>query len=74
MEIVEIIRKGLPLFVIKIRVGDLDKTKCSNKFLTHNLSDDICVNVKCHQDGTFDLRGKKNEYRIIPADVIPRLK
>ena len=51
-------------------VGELDKSKCSRKFLSHNLRDDVVVNVKCHEDGTLDLRGKKEEYRIIVADNI----
>jgi hypothetical protein len=65
-----IVRKGMPLYVKEIRVGELDKTKCSPKFLTHNLPDDTIVNVKCHEDGTLDLRGKKGEYRIIMEDKI----
>lgn len=64
----EIIRKSRPLFVQQILVKDLDKTKCSAKFLSHNLPDDTIVNVKCLQDGTLDLRGKKEEYRIIIPD------
>lgn len=68
MGIIEIIRKGRPLFVKQIKVGDLDKSKCSNKFLEHNFSDDYFVNVKCHEDGTLDLRGKKEEYRILVSD------
>lgn len=59
MEIVTIIRKNYPKLTKVIRVGDLDKSKCSTKFLSHNLSDDVLVNVKCHEDGSLDLRGKK---------------
>ena len=33
-----------------------------------SLNDDVIVNVKCYEDGTFDLRGKKEEYRIIVPD------
>lgn len=61
-------RKGKPLFVIEMKVGDLDKTKCSHKFLSHNLSDDKIVNVKCYENGELDLRGKKEEYRILVED------
>lgn len=67
-EIIKIVRKGMPLFVLKMKVGDLDKSKCSTKFLSHNLTDDIIVNVKCYEDGKIDFRGKKEEYRIIISD------
>ena len=68
MEVVKIIRKGRPLFVRLMSVSELDKSKCSSKFLSHNLNDDVIVNVKCFEDGTLDLRGKKEEYRIIVED------
>lgn len=74
MEIVKIVRKGRPLFVRKMMVSELDKTKCSARFLSHELNDDVLVNVKCHEDGTFDLRGKKEEYRIIVPDPEPTEK
>jgi hypothetical protein len=66
----EILRKNMPLFVRRIKVGELDKSKCSTKFLSHNLNDDVIVNVKCYEDGTLDLRGKKEEYRIIVPDNV----
>lgn len=68
MEIIEIVRKGRPLFVMQLTVRDLDKSKCSHKFLQHNFPDDMQVYVKCHHDGILDLRGKKEEYRIIVPD------
>lgn len=61
-------RKGRPLFVKEMRVGDLDKSKCSPKFLSHNFDDEIIVNIKCYENGEIDLRGKKAEYRIIVPD------
>jgi hypothetical protein len=64
----EIIRKGKPIFVRLITVHELDKNKCSSKFLEHNLSDDTMVYVKSHRDGSFHFRGKKEEYRIIVPD------
>ena len=70
MNIIEIIRKSRPIFVKQVKVSDLDKSKCSHKFLTHNLTVDTIVNVKCYQDGTLDLRGKKEEYRIIISDTL----
>jgi len=63
MEIIKILRKGR-----QIAVSELDKSKCSTKFLSHNLSDGVIVNVKCDDAGVLDLRGKKEEYRIIVAD------
>jgi hypothetical protein len=69
-DIKTIVRKGKPLYVKEIRLGDLDKTKCSKKFLSHNLHDETIVNVKCHLDGTLDLRGKSGEYRIILEDKL----
>ena len=68
MNIITIKRKGRDLFVIPTRVDELDKSKCSHKFLTHNLSSDTIVNVKCHPNGELDLRGNKQEYRIILED------
>jgi hypothetical protein len=70
MKIIEIVRKGKNMFVIPMPVSDLDKTKCSSKFLSHNLPPDTFVNVKCYEDGTLDLRGNKGEYRIIMPDKI----
>lgn len=68
MEIIKILRKKMSIFVRIMKVGELDKTKLSTKFLSHNISDDALVNVKCYEDGTLDLRGKKCEYRIIRSD------
>ncbi len=68
MEIIEIKRKNRVLLVKPVLVGDLDKTKCSPKFLSHNFSDEMIVNVKCYENGVLDLRGKKEEYRIIVPD------
>lgn len=72
MEIIKILRKNMPVFVRVMKVGDLDKTKLSSKFLSHNIDDNVLVNVKCFVDGTLDLRGKKGEYRIIPEDCIKK--
>lgn len=66
--IIKIKRKSRPLFVIPTKIGDLDKSKCSPKFLAHNFPDDMIVNVKCYEDGEIDLRGKREEYRILVED------
>ncbi len=50
-----------------MRVGDLDKTKCSTKFLENNIDDETFVYVKCDKDGNLEYRGKKEEYRIYPT-------
>jgi hypothetical protein len=63
-----ILRKGKEIFVKQMMVGELDKRRCSPKFLSHNLPDETTVNVKCNPDGTLELRGKKNQYRIILED------
>ena len=68
MNIIKIIIKNRPISAIQMKVVDLDKTKLSYKFLSHNFSDDMIVNVKCHEDGSLDLRGKKQEYRIVVSD------
>lgn len=70
MEIIKILRKNMPVFVRNMKVGELDKTKLSTKFLSHNIDNDVLDNVKCFENGKFDLRGKKCEYRIIPEDCI----
>jgi hypothetical protein len=70
MEIIKILRKNRPLFVRLMKVGELDKSKCSTKFLSHNFNDDTIINVKCYEDGTLDLRDKKEEYRIIVTDNV----
>jgi hypothetical protein len=60
----------MPLFVLKMKVGDLDKSKCSPKFLSHNLADDVIVNVSSNVSnnsfvqtliiGNNDLNGSNN--------------
>lgn len=70
MGIIKILRRNRFVFVKPMKVSELDKTKCSQKFLSHNFKDDMIVNVKCYEDGTLDLRGKKEEYRIIVPDNV----
>jgi mRNA-degrading endonuclease RelE of RelBE toxin-antitoxin system len=66
--ITQIIRKGRPVTVKTMKIGDLDKNKLSKKLLEHNFNNDHLVNVKILPNGEFDLRGKKGEYRIIVED------
>jgi len=63
-----ITRKNMPTVVKQMKVGELDKSKCSTKFLSHNFTDDVIVYIKCLDDGVMDLRGKKCQYRIIVPD------
>lgn len=70
MTIIQIKRKKRSVFVRQMTVGELDKSKCSARFLAHNLPNDTVVNVKCDEYGTLDLRGKAAEYRIIVSDGV----
>jgi len=67
---IKVIKKGMPVFVIKKKVSELDKTKLSHKFLEHKFDDNEEVYVKCHENGELDLRGRKEEYRLIPITAI----
>ena len=62
---IEIIHKNHPTLVKEMRVDELDIEKCSHKFLTHKFSGAHLLYVRCNKDGTLDLRGKRQEYRII---------
>ena len=69
-KVVKVLRKGYPVFVVTKKVSELDNSKCSPKFLELGLPDDYEVHVKCFENGTIDLRGKKQEYRIIPKTAV----
>lgn len=68
MEITKVVRKGRATLVRRMKVSELDESKCSRKFLERNLSGDTIVNVRCDKDGAFDFRGKRGEYRIVVPD------
>lgn len=70
--VITIVRRNFPCFVTPMLVKDLDKTKCSPKFLSHNFPEDMVVYVKCYPDGELDMRGNKGEYRIIPNKEVPQ--
>ena len=40
---IKVLKKGQPVFVTEMYVKDLDKTKCSAKFLANMLRDDEVV-------------------------------
>ncbi len=69
-KVINIKRKGHDVYVTPFLVRDLDKSKCSYKFIQRinngDLSDDDIVYVKCYITGEIDFRGKKEEYRILP--------
>jgi hypothetical protein len=71
-EIIKVVKKGKPVFVKKVKVSDLDPSKISHKFKTHDFPSDTEVYVKVYENGDIDFRGKKEEYRLIPltAEVV----
>ena len=70
MEILSIIRKMRPILVMPIMVKDLDKEKCSNKFLSHigvDVNAETVVYVKCDALGNINYRPRaegRTEYRL----------
>lgn len=70
MEVLKVERKGVPVFVVKKKILELDVTKLSHKFLEHDFDQDTEVYVKCLEDGTLDLRGNKEEYRLLPISSV----
>jgi len=76
MTIKTILRKGRPVLVKPMTVGELNKDNCSAIFLEHNFPSDMIVNVKCFEDGDLDYRFRMKdnkdhyEYRIIVPDKV----
>ncbi len=68
MEVLIIERKKRPCYVLKLKVKDLDKTKCSFKFLSHNFDNDMDVYVKCDAIGNIEHRGNKQEYGLLDVN------
>ena len=70
MEFIMMTHKNYPVAVLPMKASELDKTKCSAKFLAfmeRRNQEDLLVYVKCDADGNFDYRkksGNKLEYRI----------
>lgn len=69
MIVLTVIRKQHPVTVLKTVVGCLDKSKCSNKFLSLNLPDDCYIYIKCDDNGNVQYRGKKQQYRLYDPSV-----
>jgi len=70
MEITEIVRRGRKVLVRVMKVSELDKKRCSHKFLSHEFQANYPVYVKCFSNGEPDFRGKHGEYRIIIPDKL----
>ena len=72
-DVIVIRRKGHDVYVTPMKVKNLDKSKCSNKFLQKlgvTISEEDTVYVKCFIDGNIDFRGKREEYRILPEKEV----
>lgn len=63
-----IIRKKREIIVKEMKVSELNNEQLSSKFKLLNIDNNKIVNVKCNENGDFDLRGKNQEYRIIVED------
>ena len=63
-KVLTINRRNYPITVLEMKVKDLDKTKCTDKFISHGLDGDLTIYVKCDKDGIIQYRGKKQEYRL----------
>lgn len=68
MEAIKIKRKKVDVWVTSFKVWELDKNKCSKKFLEHKFPDDYEVYVKLDNNMEIDYRGKRQHYRIIVED------
>lgn len=64
METKEICRKGYMKKVAIMKVKNLVVDKCSVIFREHNFNGELKVGILLNEKGEFDLRGKKQEYRI----------
>ena len=70
VSVIKIERKKRTILVKQVRIDELNIKQCSRKFVSHNLPTNMLVYIKCDQDGNFDLRGKRKEYRIIVPDKL----
>jgi len=74
MKFIIITHKNYPIAVLPMKASELDKTKCSAKFLAFMKEinqEDLLVYVRCNADGNIDYRkksGDKLEYRIYPVN------
>lgn len=64
--VLTIIRKARPMSVVKMKVKDLDKSKCSFMFLSHQFDENSEVYVKCDEQGNLSLHG--NRYTLLSID------
>lgn len=52
-----------------MRISELDPSRCSAKFLSRELNEDILVYVKCDANGIIKYKGKKLKYSLFNVDV-----
>jgi len=80
MEILCIIRKMRPVLVMPIMAKDLDKEKCSSKFLAHinvDVNPETLVYVKCDALGNINYRPRakgRTEYRLYDVNKHEKLE
>lgn len=72
-EIIYIVRRGFPLSVIKVRVGDLDQSKMDavflKKFNAEIKDPNYLVYIACDQNGNIDFGGQRKHYRMYAVDT-----
>ena len=64
MDVLTIDRKNYNINVLLMKVKDLDRTKCSYKFLSNDIDMESEVYIKCDNKGEIEYRGKRKQYRI----------
>ena len=69
-----ITHKGITLPVYRSTIKNLDQSKLSNKFKSHNFPPNHEVFIKCNEDGSPQLRGKRQEYRMLKATQLTALE
>ena len=74
MKISKLFLKNRPVFVVEMKVSDLDSYKCSSRFLHYNFDSDTLVFVECNKKGVIKLTPKKGEYRILVVPIFSKLK
>jgi hypothetical protein len=65
MEIIKVCHKRQFIFARVMKVGELDKERLSNKFLSHDFDQDMTVLIKCDVSGNLIERGNKKLFSVI---------
>ena len=64
-KVLTVSRKKYNITVLKMKIKELDKEKCSHKFLSNNFDGNEEVYVKCDELGNIEYREKNGgEYRL----------